>query len=223
MPPKRRISSSHVTVVALATAMVGAVAGCSSYAINPFADEAVPREDMMSPSERAARVPRENQPVNLRKREYPETEVVPVSGAVVHWPLWWEDPFEDKGSDDGQFAWTAEDYLAMPYSFARFILNTTAWPASAVVTPPGTPMISDGKLSRQILGYDHDAIPLSHANRETQGGVEDRPLGATNTPNDPGFQRAQIETEELGPPGENANFLEDLPPLDRTPSPSEQK
>jgi hypothetical protein len=32
-----------------------------------------------------------------------------------------------------------------------------AWPVSAVVTPPFTLMGSDGVLSRQALGYDHDA------------------------------------------------------------------
>ena len=40
----------------------------------------------------------------------------------------------------------------MPYSFSRFLLNTVAWPVSAVVTPPGTTMVSDG-----VTGKDHDA------------------------------------------------------------------
>lgn len=34
-------------------------------------------------------------------------------------------------------------------------------PASAVVTPPWTVMVSDGQISRQLLGYDHDAEPLA--------------------------------------------------------------
>jgi hypothetical protein len=53
----------------------------------------------------------------------------------------------------------------MPYGFGRFILNTMGWPVSCVVTPVWTVMGSDGVLSRQALGYDHDAEPLP-------GGVE---------------------------------------------------
>ena len=66
--------------------------------------------------------------------------------------LWWEDPFEDKGDQDDTFAWTWQDYVAMPYSFGRFLLNTIAWPVSAVVTPPWASMVSDGNVGR-----DHDA------------------------------------------------------------------
>ncbi|MGD8453089.1 MAG: hypothetical protein PVJ57_14820 [Phycisphaerae bacterium] len=86
------------------------------------------------------------------------------SGAVTHWPLYFEDPFEDKGhgrtdqthpGNVYHLGW--EDYLAMPYGLARFTANWLMLPVSAVVTPPWTLMESDGKLSRQILGYDHDA------------------------------------------------------------------
>lgn len=86
------------------------------------------------------------------------------SGAVTHWPLYFEDPFEDKGhgrtdethpGDVYRLGW--EDYLAMPYGLARFTANWLMLPVSAVVTPPWTLMESDGKLSRQLLGYDHDA------------------------------------------------------------------
>ena len=50
---------------------------------------------------------------------------------MPHYPLWWEDPFEDKGDEDGKFAWTWMDYFAMPYSLARWDLNTVAVPVSA--------------------------------------------------------------------------------------------
>jgi hypothetical protein len=71
---------------------------------------------------------------------------------VPHYPLWWEDPFEDQGDNDHMFAWTWQDYFTMPYGPSRYILNTLAWPVSAVVTPPGAPMVSDG-----IVGKVHDA------------------------------------------------------------------
>jgi hypothetical protein len=45
----------------------------------------------------------------------------------------------------------------MPYGWSRWLLNTMAWPVSAIVTPPGTIMTSDGYVSKQALGYDHDA------------------------------------------------------------------
>lgn len=93
----------------------------------------------------------------LRDRGHAPTERSAESGTVTHGPLYFEDPFEDKGSEDGQFAWTGEDYLQMFYWRARFLLNGIALPVSAVVTPPWTVMASDGELSRQALGYDHDA------------------------------------------------------------------
>ncbi|HEY3243516.1 MAG TPA: hypothetical protein VGM03_09210, partial [Phycisphaerae bacterium] len=93
----------------------------------------------------------------LRQREFSRQTIEPSDGTVTHWPLWYEDPFEDKGSEDGEFKWTAEDAIAFPYGLARFILNTIGLPASMVVEPPWTVMCSDGRLSRQLLGYDHDA------------------------------------------------------------------
>jgi hypothetical protein len=63
---------------------------------------------------------------------------------VPHYPLWWEDPFEDHGDRNDTFAWTSIDYVAWPYSMGRYLVNTIAWPVSAIVTLPGTPMVSDG-------------------------------------------------------------------------------
>jgi len=93
----------------------------------------------------------------LRQRDHAQKEISPNDGAVTHGPLYFEDPFEDKGSEDGKFAWTGEDYLQWWYWRGRFLLNAVALPVSAVVTPPWVVMVSDGRLSRQALGYDHDA------------------------------------------------------------------
>jgi hypothetical protein len=157
-------SSTRIVLALLMGVCLATVFGCA-HTINPFVDDTASLQDATNASERSVREA-DRAPV-IRRREWEQSDTVYASGAVIHWPLWFEDPFEDKGSEDGQFAWTAEDYIAWPYSFGRFLLNTMAWPVSAVVTPPGTPMVSDGRLSRQVLGMDHDAIPLSKVERRT--------------------------------------------------------
>jgi hypothetical protein len=88
----------------------------------------------------------------IRRRDVPEARVPRADEGVPHYPLWWEDPLEDKGDQNDTFAWTWQDYVGMPYSLGRFLLNTMAWPVSAGVTPPGAAMVSDGNVGR-----DHDA------------------------------------------------------------------
>jgi hypothetical protein len=133
------------------------LAGCNQL-INPWVDDLPATGDITTASVVAARSAQATPTPPLRQPEPMITSA--QDGTVSHWPLWWEDPFEDKGSEDGQFAWTWEDYFAFPYGFGRFLLNTMAFPVSATVTPVWTVMGSDGVLSRQALGYDHDAAPL---------------------------------------------------------------
>ncbi len=94
------------------------------------------------------------------QRDWDEMTSYYAPQVVQHWPLYFEDPFEDKGKSTGcgYAGWTWEDFFAIPYSDARWLLNTIALPVSMVVTPPWTPMCSDGVLSKQALGYDHDAV-----------------------------------------------------------------
>lgn len=96
-----------------------------------------------------------------RSRNLQPTYVSAESGAVYHGPLYFEDPFEDKGHgrEDYRLGW--EDGVAMPYGLARYLLNGIALPGSMVVTWPWTRMESDGELSEQLLGYDHDATPVN--------------------------------------------------------------
>lgn len=115
--------------------------------------------ELNSPS--AADILERCQPAPARFRDW---ELMPIGsepGAVTHGPLYFEDPFEDKGRGDPQYRMGWEDFVAAPYCYARYYLNLIALPVSAVVTPPWTAMESDGRLSRQLLGYDHDAIPQS--------------------------------------------------------------
>lgn len=85
---------------------------------------------------------------------------------VTHWPLYFEDPFEDKGHgreglNKYRLGW--EDYVALAYSYPRFTANWLMLPVSMVVTPPWTLMVSDARLSQQLLGTDHDAAKARHS------------------------------------------------------------
>jgi len=108
-----------------------------------------------SPSESDIRANYE--PAELRHRDWETVTVSAASGAVTHWPLYFEDPFEDKGHGRSDYRLGWEDYVAMPYGYARYTLNWLFFPVSTITTPPWTLMESDGVLSRQALGYDHDA------------------------------------------------------------------
>lgn len=107
-------------------------------------------------------------PAPQRVRAWEQTCVAADERPSNHWPLYMEDPFEDKGTGrDGRNKYYVgwEDYLALAYSPARYHLNYLGLPVSAIVTPPWTIMESDGRLSEQALGYDHDAIPEGREQR----------------------------------------------------------
>ena len=116
------------------------------------------------------------EPAELRHRDYAPVVLNAVPLGVTHWPLYFEDPFEDRGKAaatlvaadapppaEHEYALGWQDYIAMPYTYARFTTNwLMLFPASTVVTPPWTVMVSDGQVSQQALGYDHDAIQSIH-------------------------------------------------------------
>jgi hypothetical protein len=121
-------------------------------AVNPWRDDSISMSTWTTPSEEG--VVASGHEAAVRERGFPQTEVGSVTPGVPHYPLYWEDPFTDKGDGDNQFAWTYADYLAMPYGLGRYILNTIGVPVSVIVQPPGMPMVSDG-----YVGRDHDARP----------------------------------------------------------------
>lgn len=139
----------------LSALLIAALTGGCQLMVDPFKDELAGRQVMSTASVEGAREAKTTPTV--RQRDYTPFELHAEAGDVTHGPLYFEDPFEDKGSEDDRFAWTGEDYLQMFYWRGRFLLNTAFFPVSAVVTPPWTVMESDGRLSRQALGYDHDA------------------------------------------------------------------
>lgn len=102
-----------------------------------------------------------------RERNWEKSHFAMYDGAVWHGPLYFQDPFEDKGAghDERRMGW--EDFVAAPYGFARFTLNWLGSPVSMIVNPPWQTTESDGELSRQLLGYDHDPEPVDADQRQT--------------------------------------------------------
>lgn len=92
-----------------------------------------------------------------RQRAWAPVRCEFAKGTVLHVPLYFEDAFEDRGSEDGEFKWTLEDYLWTVEWPARYMLNASLFPVSVVVQPPWQIMASDGHLSEQWLGKCHDA------------------------------------------------------------------
>lgn len=163
------------TLVPVALCLAAAT-GCSRQLMDPFKDSgAWARADMTTASAEGYRSEEATHAMHMKQamQERPrvtawDTRDVHIhSDSVTHWPIWCEDPFVDKGNGptdpnhrdaaDETFALNSTDFLAIVYSPARWALNTVALPISAAVTPPGTLMVSDGRLSKQALGYDHDA------------------------------------------------------------------
>lgn len=131
-----------------------ALGGCTLL-VHPFRDELANEPPVTTASVETVQNSKATR--SVQQRDWPAKELYSQNGAVRHHPLYFEDGFEDKGSDDGKFAWTHEDYVQLFSWRGRFLINTIAFPVSVVVTPPWTVMESDGVLSRQALGWEHDA------------------------------------------------------------------
>ena len=132
--------------------------GCSQLRqANPYVDDTRPASTVTTTSSEGIRIA-DRGPVH-RQRQWEGHQVVYQNNDVTHWPLFFQDPFEDKGSEDGQFAWTWEDYFAIPWCYGRWWANTALVPVSFAVPNPFAVMASDGQLSKQWLGYDHDPEP----------------------------------------------------------------
>ncbi len=171
----------YITACFFAGLVLLATACSQPPAVNPWVDDSLSRDAATTPSADAV-LSSGHAPI-VRDRGLTLMPAPNVTGDVPHYPLWWEDPFEDKGDGDQTYAWTWQDYAGMPYGLGRYILNTIAWPVSAVVTPPGTTLVSDGTVPP---GRDHDAArgtapdPLAS---HTDFGYEESlpPIGITAT------------------------------------------
>ena len=148
-------TNKGLRLIVLAAAVAGLAAGCGRVNNVFVADSPSVGQPLDSLS--AAEVREAHDAAPMRERGWAAAQLCSASGTVLHGPLWFEDPFEDKGTGHDGYYVGWEDYVAMPYGLARFTLNWLLAPASMIVTPSWTTMESDGVLSRQLLGYDHDA------------------------------------------------------------------
>ncbi len=160
---------SHKTHVVATVILIGLVTGCA-HSSNPWRDDLPATATATTASVRAARaVSAEG---TRPDRGFVRVAITPTSGAVTHGPSYWPDPYEDRGSDDGQFRWTGEDYWAAYYGIGYNLINTVLLPIRAVVTRPSTVMVSDGVAGRQALGRYQDPERLS--NRKTASATSAR-------------------------------------------------
>ncbi len=160
MPSNTRAISNGLRFAAAAGLFAG-LAGCA-HAPNQFREDG-PFTVMPANSVTGDDIYARYQPAAVHTRDWPQTSATAQSGAVTHSPLYFEDPFEDKGhgregTNKYHLGW--EDYVALAYGYPRFTLNWIGLPVSAVVQPPWMTMESDGEISQQALGPDHDATPL---------------------------------------------------------------
>jgi len=164
-PKKGWISPRNRSTFGSFALMSVLVTGCTQLQqANPYVDDTQPASTVATASSQGVH-DADRGPVH-RQREWAGNEVVYQNNDVTHWPLWFQDPFEDKGSEDGKSAWTWEDYLATPWSYGRWFANLLLVPASIAVPQPFTVMASDGELSEQWLGYDHDPAPAGRAAKD---------------------------------------------------------
>ncbi len=158
----------------LAMLAIFAMAGCA-HVNNPCTDSsAVINAEMTTASAEGFRGKAEFPARHCRNPQ--QETVLAENGAVSHWPLWFEDPFEDKGNEttsptdrdapDNRFAVTWVDYAHIFYGPTRLALNLAALPISMAVTPPGTLMESDGRIDKGLVRYDHDTKRADSVTRE---------------------------------------------------------
>ena len=117
--------------------------GCAEM-INPFDDE-MPGPDLVTTAS-ATEARQAPAPGPQPQRDFDRSVALAQDGVVAHYPLWMQDEYEEYPGTDDRFAWTWEDYFAMPYGLSRMIVNTIGMPVSAVLYPPVPLRGSDGVI-----------------------------------------------------------------------------
>jgi len=79
---------------------------------------------------------REGEPSPIKPRVWSPTVAVYEEPVVTHFGSYFNDPFVTEGDGNDTYGWTCMDLLAVPYSPARFVVNTVAVPVSMVKEPP---------------------------------------------------------------------------------------
>ncbi len=146
--------STRASVTSLLLLAAWWLPGCQLL-VDPWRDETTLEPPVTTASAELARAAETRK--SERPRDFAAATIGAADGAVTHGPLYFEDPIEDSGSDNGAFAWTGEDYLQWVIGPSRFLVNTVLVPISMVDTPPWTVMSSDGEASRTVVWQAHDA------------------------------------------------------------------
>lgn len=145
-----------ILVGVVAGSILTGVTGCAKcLRVNPFVDELACAPKVTTPSVETARSIQTTR--TEHKRDWDQVVLHSADGAVKHAPLYFEDPFEDQGSQDGKFAWTGEDYFQLFYWRGRYLANLIALPVSLVDTPPWMVMESDGYIHCDACRPEFDA------------------------------------------------------------------
>lgn len=159
-----------VAVAALAVVL----SGCAQLN-NPYKDSSAAIDSDMTTASAEGYKGKAEFPSTLR-RMWATADVHYENGAVTHWPLLFEDPFETKGNSftapedrdaaDNVFAWNALDYLHFVYGPGRIFINLLGISGTLVHTPPGMLMESNGRIDKGLLGYDYDSKRSDEPSRE---------------------------------------------------------
>jgi len=149
-------TGAHLLRTGLVLALVVSLApGCSMMS-NPFRDDLVNSPPVTTPSADGVRTATVSRVAPQRR--FQSAIATPMECAVTHAPLYFEDPSEVIGSDDGNFAWTGEDYWSFLAWRGRFLLNLVLFPVNFAETPIWTTMTSDGVFApRAPFDELHDA------------------------------------------------------------------
>ena len=133
---------------------------------NPYKDSSAAIDSEMTTASAEGYQGKAEFPSSLR-RTWAAADVYYENGSVTHWPLAFEDPFENKGNrfatsedrdaPDNVFAWNALDYFHFVYGPSRMFINILGFAGTLAVTPPGMVMESNGQLDKGLLGYDYDS------------------------------------------------------------------
>lgn len=154
--------------------------GCSQFN-NPFRDELRHQAEVTTPSVEGIRAMEATKATP--HREYAPSYMVSHDAPVLHAPLLFESKYEELINDDGQFAWTLEDYWDFAYWRGRFLVNLVAVPVSMIVTPPCSIQESDGELEPNWFGELHDAktSPCQNCARRVRDDRQIRPVESNST------------------------------------------
>jgi hypothetical protein len=148
-------ATTCIRLALTATFLFALAAACNKPPeVNPWVDDSIPTDTWGTPSRHGVFAAAEP---NIREKDVPPTPAPYVCGEVPHYPLYWQDPFAAQGDNNRYMAWTWQDYVAMPYSVGRFLVNTMGWPVSVVHEPPFSRVVSDGRVNREM--NPHDARP----------------------------------------------------------------